>query len=107
MKRTGKLNSLNISYYLLYLIKYNFSQAYCNIITGASFCIGLRYAGTENPIAFNTLKTVIDLLLASNGKYLGEFAGKCTIESCLVMVLLSISMVSSLLFGILELVIIV
>uniref|UniRef100_A0A7G3ADA9 Putative anaphase-promoting complex apc subunit 1 meiotic check point regulator/tsg24 n=1 Tax=Lutzomyia longipalpis TaxID=7200 RepID=A0A7G3ADA9_LUTLO len=45
-------------------------QAYCNIITGAAFCMGLRYAGTENPIAYKTLKDLVKLFLAMGGQYL-------------------------------------
>lgn len=68
-------------------------QAYCNIITGAAFCIGLRYAGTENPVAYHTLKKIINLFLNITGHYISEFAGKATVESCVIMVLLSISLV--------------
>ena len=32
-----------------------FSQAYCNVIAGASMVIGLKFAGTANQAAFNTL----------------------------------------------------
>ena len=32
-----------------------FSQAYCNILAGASMVIGLKFAGTANQSAFETL----------------------------------------------------
>lgn len=70
-------------------------QAYCNIITGAAVCIGLRYAGTNDEKAFNTLKKVIDFFLNINTQwaYISEFTGKATIESCAIMALLSLSLV--------------
>lgn len=68
-------------------------QAYCNIVTGAAMVIGLRYAGTENPIAFKTLKKIITFFLSANGQYIGEYAGKSTVESCIVLVLIALSLV--------------
>ncbi|GAB0094323.1 Anaphase-promoting complex subunit 1 [Sergentomyia squamirostris] len=68
-------------------------QAYCNIITGAAFCMGLRYAGTENPTAYKTLKDLVKMFLSVGGQYLGEYAGKATVESCLIMVVLSMSLI--------------
>lgn len=70
-------------------------QAYCNIITGAAVCIGLRYAGTNDDVAFKTLKKVIDFFLNINSQwaYISEFTGKATIESCAIMALLSLSLV--------------
>lgn len=68
-------------------------QAYCNIITGAAICVGLKYAGTEDRSAFETLEKCMNVFISANGLYLGEFAGKATIESCLIMVLLSLSLV--------------
>ncbi|KAG5683225.1 hypothetical protein PVAND_012519 [Polypedilum vanderplanki] len=68
-------------------------QAYCNIVTGAAMIIGLRYAGTENLIAFRTLKKIITFFLSANGQYIGEYAGKATVESCIVLVLIAASLV--------------
>lgn len=68
-------------------------QAYCNVVTGAALCIGLRFAGTENESAYQTLEAIIQLLLSANGQYLGKFAGTATIETCLVTVLLALSLV--------------
>lgn len=70
-----------------------FSQAYCNIIAGAAFCIGLKYAGSENSVAFKTLRRAIKLFLGFTGKYVGEFAGRTTIENSLMVILLAISLV--------------
>lgn len=68
-------------------------QAYCNIVTGAAMSIGLRFAGTENPIAFKTLKKIITFFLSANGQYIGEYSGKATIESSTILVLISMSLV--------------
>lgn len=68
-------------------------QAYCNIVTGAAMVIGLRFAGTENPIAFKTLKKIITFFLSANGQYIGEYAGKATVESCIILVLIALSLV--------------
>lgn len=70
------------------------SQAYCNIIAGAAICLGLRYAGTEDSMALDKLKQILDLFLNMNGQYIGDYAGKTTIESCMVLVLLACSLVS-------------
>lgn len=70
------------------------SQAYCNIIAGGALSIGLRYAGTENEEAFTTLKKTFDLFLNMGGMYVGEYAGKATVESCLIIILISMSLVT-------------
>ncbi|XP_037936242.1 anaphase-promoting complex subunit 1 [Teleopsis dalmanni] len=69
------------------------TQAYCNIIAGAAFCIGIKYAGTENQEAFKTLRMAIKMFLGFPGKYIGEFAGRTTIETSLMLILVSISLV--------------
>lgn len=71
-------------------------QAYCNIVTGAAFCIGLRYAGTENEQAYQTLMKLMKMFLNADTQYIGVNAGVATFESCLVSVLLSMSLVSGL-----------
>lgn len=68
-------------------------QAYCNIVTGAAMVIGLRFAGTEHPVAFKTLKKIITFFLSANGQYIGEYAGKATVESCIILVLIALSLV--------------
>ncbi|KAJ6638177.1 Anaphase-promoting complex subunit 1 [Pseudolycoriella hygida] len=68
-------------------------QACCNITAGAAFCIGLRYAGTEDPTSFYTLNKILKLFLGMESQFIGEFAGKATVESCLVLVVLSMSLV--------------
>lgn len=69
-------------------------QAFCNVITGAAICVGLKYAGTNDERAYHSLNSIIQLFLKSNTQYLGKCAGNSTIESCLVSVILSLSLVS-------------
>ncbi|KAH8419854.1 hypothetical protein KR009_003297 [Drosophila setifemur] len=69
------------------------TQAYCNILAGAAFCIGLKYAGTEDMVAFATLRAVIKEFLGFPGTPMGECAGRTTVESCLMVLLISISLV--------------
>lgn len=62
-------------------------------MAGASLCLGLKYAGTEDPTVYAKLRHILDLFMHINGKYIGVHAGKATIESCLVLVLLALSLV--------------
>lgn len=68
-------------------------QAYCNVITGAAMCIGLRYAGTNDENAYQALDSVIRMFLQANSHYLGKCAGNSTIESSIVTVVLALSLV--------------
>lgn len=70
-----------------------YRQAYCNITAGAAFCLGLRFAGTQNEEANTLLDQIFKLFLNSNTIYLTECAGKPTVESCLMLVLLATSLV--------------
>lgn len=80
---------------VVFLFFFSSSQAYCNIIAGGALCIGLRYAGTENTTAYDTLLDALNLFfnMGSGHYYIGDYAGKSTIESCLILVLLSMSLV--------------
>ncbi|KAH8287008.1 hypothetical protein KR054_000545 [Drosophila jambulina] len=69
------------------------TQAYCNIMAGAAFCIGLKYAGTEDPVAFATLRAVIKEFLRFPSSPMIDCAGRTTVESCLMVLLISISLV--------------
>uniref|UniRef100_W4VRH0 Putative anaphase-promoting complex apc subunit 1 meiotic check point regulator/tsg24 n=1 Tax=Corethrella appendiculata TaxID=1370023 RepID=W4VRH0_9DIPT len=68
-------------------------QAYCNMMCGAAMSIGLRYTGTADETAFDTLYQILNYFLNISGNQVGEFAGKQTIENCMMMVLLSLSLV--------------
>lgn len=70
-------------------------QAYCNIVAGACFCIGLRYAGSANEDARDTLMEYVAQFISLGSKSIGELAGKSTIETCLNVILLSAGMVMS------------
>ncbi|KAK4883598.1 hypothetical protein RN001_006917 [Aquatica leii] len=69
------------------------NQAYCNIIAGACFGIGLKYAGSANNEAFTALLHYCHMFISLTSKSIAELAGKPTIETCLNVLLLSASMV--------------
>ncbi|KAJ8932971.1 hypothetical protein NQ314_014302 [Rhamnusium bicolor] len=69
------------------------NQAYCNIVAGACFAMGLRFAGTANKDAFETLIYFCHMFTSLTAKSIAELAGKSTIETCLNVLLLSVSMV--------------
>lgn len=62
-------------------------------MAGAAFSLGLRFAGTQNEQAQKLLDRIFKLFLYSNGVHLTECAGKPTVESCLILVLLATSLV--------------
>lgn len=68
-------------------------QAYCNILAAAALCLGLKYAGTEDRVVYGRLRQMLDVFLLVPGRYMGRWAGKATIESCLVLVVLALSLV--------------
>jgi len=70
------------------------SQAYCNILAGACMSLGLRFAGSANNEAFETLFKYAKTFTSLTGKSIAELAGKSTIETCLNVILLSLAMVS-------------
>ncbi|XP_019754293.2 anaphase-promoting complex subunit 1 [Dendroctonus ponderosae] len=69
------------------------NQAYCNIIAGACFGLGLKFAGSADQDAFETLLYFCHMFSSLAGKSIAELAGKPTIETCLNVLLLSASMV--------------
>lgn len=72
---------------------YYYRQAYCNVIAGAAFCIGLKYSGTQDRGAFTILRRAITDFMGYNSNYIGDYAGQSTIENCLMVLVLSISLV--------------
>lgn len=99
MKPCGEFDPLRLFkqglYRFFFLILY-FSQAYCNIMAGAAFCVGLRYAGTSHEKASKVLQKCFSTLYTNmNGMYIGEYAGKFTVESCLMLILLAWSLVNA------------
>ena len=81
-------SSLKLKYILFY------SQAYCNILAGACMALGLKFAGSANTKAFETLFKYAKTFTSLTGKSIAELAGKSTIETCLNVILLSLAMVS-------------
>lgn len=71
-----------------------YSQVYCNIVAGACFSIGLRYAGSTDKDACDTIIHYAKELTKFGSKSIGELAGKSTIETCLNLVLISAAMVN-------------
>lgn len=63
-------------------------------MAGAAFCLGLRFAGTQCDKANGVLDRIFEMFLHSwNGSYFNDCAGKPTLETCLMLVLLASSMV--------------
>lgn len=56
--------------------------------------MGLRFAGTANEEAFNTLLSYCQMFLSLCNKSVAELCGKSTIENCINITLLSLSMAS-------------
>nr|CAD7590064.1 unnamed protein product [Timema genevievae] len=69
------------------------NQAYCNILAGACMAVGLRFAGSANNEAFNTLFKYAKMFTSLLAKSIAELAGKSTIETSLNVIVLSMAMV--------------
>lgn len=69
------------------------NQAFYNIMAGACFALGLKFAGSANAEAFQTLHRYAKVLISLSGRSVAEWAGKATLEACLNVLLLSLSMV--------------
>lgn len=68
-------------------------QAYYNILAGACMVIGLKFAGSANSEAFQILWKYTRMFTSFTKRSVAELAGKSTIETCLNVILLSLSMV--------------
>lgn len=62
-------------------------------MAGSAFSIGLKYAGSEDPIAFKTLFSLIELFMGFYTGYVGIYARRVTVENSLMVVLLALSLV--------------
>ncbi|XP_061717841.1 anaphase-promoting complex subunit 1 [Cydia pomonella] len=69
------------------------NQAYCNIVAGACFALGLRFAGSGDEDARDAALHYTRLLLTVRGKSIAELAGRSTLEACLCVCLLSAGMI--------------
>lgn len=56
--------------------------------------MGLRFAGSANEEAFNTLLSYCQMFISLCTKSVAELCGKSTIETCINVTLISLSMVS-------------
>lgn len=81
------------------MLPYHSSQAYCNIIAGACFALGLRFAGSGDEEARDTALHYANLFIAVGGKTIAELAGRSTLEACLCVCLLAAGMVSGVLLS--------
>ncbi|XP_035687108.1 anaphase-promoting complex subunit 1-like isoform X1 [Branchiostoma floridae] len=70
------------------------SQAKANIVAGACLVLGLRFAGTANQEAYQTLFSFAnDVILLTRKQSLVEQAGRHIVEACLVVIVVSLSLV--------------
>ncbi|XP_049513491.1 anaphase-promoting complex subunit 1 [Dermacentor silvarum] len=69
------------------------SQAYCNILAGACLCVGLKFAGSANAQAFDILHHYTMYFLDLQKQAVAEQAGRNTLETCLLVTVLSLSLV--------------
>lgn len=56
--------------------------------------MGLRFAGSANEEAFNTILYFCKMFISLCSKSVAELCGKSTIETCINVTLISLSMVS-------------
>ena len=69
------------------------NQAYCNIMAGACFLLGLRFAGTWNQAAITVLSHYTKKLIAISKRSLAELTGRAVIEQTLCVLVLAQGMV--------------
>ncbi|XP_077546516.1 anaphase promoting complex subunit 1 [Haemaphysalis longicornis] len=69
------------------------SQAYCNILAGACLCLGLKFAGSANAQAFDILHRYTGYFLDLQRQPVADQAGRNTLETCLLVSVLSLSLV--------------
>jgi anaphase-promoting complex subunit 1 len=70
------------------------SQSYCNIIAGCCMAIAMKYAGTADTRAYETIhKHTKMLIMLGNKPALAEQAGRPCIESCLNVLVTSLAVV--------------
>lgn len=70
------------------------SQAYCNIVAGACFVLGLKYAGSAEIHAFTTVMHYSQMFMNLMSKpVMAELAGRSTIEACINILVISLAMI--------------
>ena len=65
------------------------NQAYCNILAGASFVVGLRFAGTWNAAALSALTSLTARLVAVSKRSLADLTGRAVVEQALCVLVLA------------------
>jgi anaphase-promoting complex subunit 1 len=87
LRRDGHLFNPRIDYETM-------SQAYCNIVSGACMAMALRYAGSADTDAFKTVMAYTKMFInLTNQQTVADQAGRFTIESCLNVLVLSLSII--------------
>lgn len=70
------------------------SQAYCNIVAGACMALGLKYAGSANEKAFKVVMGYMQMFLQlPNKPQHQDQAGRSTVECCLNVLIISLSLI--------------
>ncbi|XP_052275462.1 anaphase-promoting complex subunit 1-like isoform X2 [Dreissena polymorpha] len=70
------------------------SHAFCNVVAGVSMVIGLKFAGSANQTALETLlQCMAQSLKVATVPHLTEQAGKVTVENCMITILVAMAMV--------------
>ena len=52
------------------------NQAFYNVMAGACFALGLKFAGSANAEAFQTLHRYAKVLISLSGRSVAEWAGR-------------------------------
>ncbi|XP_037073277.1 anaphase-promoting complex subunit 1-like [Pollicipes pollicipes] len=68
-------------------------QVYCHVTSGACLALGLRYAGTADPDAYQVLLHYTRAFIAHTTSAVAEEAGRPTVENCLCVTLTALAMV--------------
>jgi anaphase-promoting complex subunit 1 len=69
------------------------SQAYCNIIAGGCLAVGLKFAGSGDREAFKAVMGFTKMFIQLPNSQHAEYAGRSTIESCLNVLVISLSLI--------------
>ncbi|RWS17915.1 anaphase-promoting complex subunit 1-like protein, partial [Dinothrombium tinctorium] len=88
-------NALNVDVEYDSMIDYEtMAQVYCNIVAGACMVLGLKYAGSSNQQAFESVMGFTKMFLDFPKEPIyAERAGRSTIESCLNVLVVSLAMI--------------
>ncbi|KAG6462477.1 hypothetical protein O3G_MSEX013283 [Manduca sexta] len=69
------------------------NQAYCNIVAGACFALGLRFAGSGDEDARDAVLQRAGAFATLAARPLADLAGRSTLETCLCVCLLAAAMI--------------